>query len=440
MSLQTDILIIGAGVLGTSLAYELSSVTDRKVLLIDRENEPAMHSSSRNTGVVHRPFYIDPIDKAVYARSAIESYEPWKELAEKEGLPWVQRGVMELALSDRDMRVIEKYSKWALQNGMAEDEVNLLDEYGVKSEEPLVVARGAILSRKDVNVNYGPMARAVTRLAEGNGVKTLWNLRADRIIEGDEPTAICSSGSGLTEIKAKLIINVSGGGAYRLARSLDLASEYSELHFRGDYWMISGFSGINRNIYTVPRNPGYPFLDPHFIIRPDGQTEIGPNAFLVSGPFSYSGTISEIFRSFSIIKDSKVIRLLFDRDMLRLIWNDWRMSILKSQMVSRVKLFIPSLDASYANQRGTSGIRHSLISKEGFVPEAVIIGTSNTVHVLNFNSPGATGAPAFALALLSELARSYGIKLINRHLAMWNDLINKVSSFDIGLKIINRAN
>jgi L-2-hydroxyglutarate oxidase len=438
--MQTDILIIGAGVLGTSLAYELSSMTDRKVLLIDMENGPAFHSSSRNTGVVHRPFYIDPVEKAVYARTAIESYEPWKELAEKEGLPWVQRGVMELALNDRDMRMIEKYSKWALQNGMTEDEVSLLDEHGVKSEEPLVVARGAILSRRDVNVSYGPMVRAVSRLAEGNGVKTLWNLRAYHIIDNDEPAVMCSSGSGLTEIKAKLIINVSGGGAYRLARSLGLASEYSELHFRGDYWMIRGFRGINRNIYTVPRNPGYPFLDPHFIIRPDGQTEIGPNAFLVSGPFSYSGTISEIFRSASIFKDSRVIRLVFDREMLRLIWNDWRMSVLKSQMVRRVKQFIPSLDASYAYQKGTSGIRHSLISKEGFVPEAVIIGTSNTVHVLNFNSPGATGAPAFALALLSQLLSYYGIKPINRHVTIWNDLINKVSSCDIGLKIANKAN
>ncbi|MGC8558346.1 MAG: NAD(P)/FAD-dependent oxidoreductase [Nitrososphaeria archaeon] len=440
MILQTDVLIIGAGVLGTSLAYEISSMTDRKVLLIDRENGPAFHSSSRNTGVVHRPFYVDPVDKAVYARSAIESYEPWRELAEKEGLPWVQRGVMELALNDRDVNMIERYSKWAQQNGMTEDEVILLDEHEVKSEEPLVVARGAILSRKDVNVSYGPMTRAVSRLAEGKGVKTLWNLTADRIIDGDEPTAICSSSSGLTEIKAKIIINVSGGGAYRLARSLGLASEYSELHFRGDYWMIRGFGGIHRNIYTVPRNPGYPFLDPHFIIRPDGQTEIGPNAFLVSGPFSYSGTISEIFRSASILKDSMVVRLIFDKDMLRLIWNDWRMSVLKSQMVKRVKQFIPSLDASCAYQRGTSGIRHSLISKEGFVPEAVIIGTSNSIHVLNFNSPGATGAPAFALALLSQLISSYDIKLVNRHAAVWNDLINKVNSFDIGFKIENKAN
>ncbi|MEM0123478.1 MAG: FAD-dependent oxidoreductase [Conexivisphaerales archaeon] len=435
MSLQTDVLIIGAGALGASLAYEISSTTDLSITVIDMEGVPAFHSSSRNTGVIHRPFYLDPVSKKVYAESAIKSYSPWKEIAYIAGLPWVQRGVMELALNESDIHVIEKYSRWAMQNGMDENEYNLLDEQDVRKLEPRVMAKGAILSNLDSNVSYGSMVGAVMQLAQNNGIRVLWNIRAERIIEGERPIVACKSPNGEVNIKTGLVINVSGGGAYGLAKSLGLTSGYSELHFRGDYWKIREFKGISRNIYTVPRNPGYPFLDPHFIIRPDGQMEIGPNAFLVSGSYAYNGTVSEILRSFTSPNYLKAIRLVLNREMLKLIWNDWGISISKSLMMRRVRKFIPSLDVKHVKGRGTSGIRHSLISREGFVPESVVMGTSSTVHVLNFNSPGATGAPAFARALLSKLSNLYGVKLILKKHRVWDSLIKNDCNIELKVNI-----
>ena len=60
------------------------------------------------------------------------------------------------------------------------------------------------------------------------------------------------------------------------------------------------------------------------------------------------------------------------------------------------------------NQHGIAGIRSSLIDKTGFVPEALLVGEGRSVHVLNYNSPGATGAPAFSAAFVSALgAKGY---------------------------------
>jgi L-2-hydroxyglutarate oxidase len=42
------------------------------------------------------------------------------------------------------------------------------------------------------------------------------------------------------------------------------------------------------SIYTVPKYPEYPFLDPHWIVRVDGKTEVGPNVVPVSSPYAYS--------------------------------------------------------------------------------------------------------------------------------------------------------
>lgn len=47
-----DILVIGGGIIGSSIARELSK-WDISLLLIDKEEDLAMHSSSRNDGMVH---------------------------------------------------------------------------------------------------------------------------------------------------------------------------------------------------------------------------------------------------------------------------------------------------------------------------------------------------------------------------------------------------
>lgn len=49
---RPDVLIIGGGISGTTIARELSKY-DISVLLVDKENDVAMHASSRNDGEVH---------------------------------------------------------------------------------------------------------------------------------------------------------------------------------------------------------------------------------------------------------------------------------------------------------------------------------------------------------------------------------------------------
>jgi L-2-hydroxyglutarate oxidase len=75
-------------------------------------------------------------------------------------------------------------------------------------------------------------------------------------------------------------------------------------------------------------------------------------------------------------------------------------------MINRVKEFLPQLKPAAFSQRGTAGIRSSLIDKEGkFVPDTLIINEYSSIHVLNFNSPGATGALPIAAMLVNKLAQ-----------------------------------
>ena len=96
-----DGAIVGGGILGVSLAYWFSKLKkETSVALIEKENDLALHASGRNTGVVHRPFYINPAEKPTFAKCAQESFFFWKDFAVKHHLPWSQIGTLAVAVSE----------------------------------------------------------------------------------------------------------------------------------------------------------------------------------------------------------------------------------------------------------------------------------------------------------------------------------------------------
>ena len=73
-------------------------------------------------------------------------------------------------------------------------------------------------------------------------------------------------------------------------------------------------------------------------------------------------------------------------------------------MVERVKKFIPAVRAENFPKRGTSGIRTPVISPNGeFVSDMIEIFGKNSFHIVNYNTPGATGAPAYSAFVIKKL-------------------------------------
>ena len=53
-----DYIIIGAGIIGLSIAKYLSeNYPTKKVLILEKERDVGYHSSGRNSGVLHAGFY-----------------------------------------------------------------------------------------------------------------------------------------------------------------------------------------------------------------------------------------------------------------------------------------------------------------------------------------------------------------------------------------------
>ena len=408
---QFDVCIVGAGILGTCMAFWLSEQYECSVALVDKEQSVAFHASSRNTGVVHRPFYLHPERKKKFAWAAQRSYPLWERLARAKGLPWRKTGVVEVATDERSLPVLNEYRSWGITNGMGEDEIELLDPSQVKAVEPLVKCSGAIYSKTDASVDYRRFTEAVLSLAQENGIVFLGATRVQDIGEDKDgySVEVRRADGGVWNLSCGLLVNASGGGALPLAHKLGLAQEYAQLHFRGDYWQVTGpiSSQISHNIYSVPRRMEYPFLDPHFIVRADGRAEIGPNAAVVAGPYVYDGFTGGSRELISRLLERPVspkLKLLFDPEFLSLAWTERKRSISKKAMCDGVGEFIPSLAYGMLGGRGVGGVRNALISTDGFIPEALEMWSGGSLHIMNYNSPGATGAPAYSAKLVAELA------------------------------------
>src|SRR5438128_11826745 len=110
-----DVVIIGGGILGTSVAYWIGNQYEGRVAVLEKEQDVAEHTSRRNTGVVHRPFYLDPVKRRIFARSSQAAYGMWKSYAKERNLPWNPVTTLEVATRPEDLNRVEKYYHWGIQ-------------------------------------------------------------------------------------------------------------------------------------------------------------------------------------------------------------------------------------------------------------------------------------------------------------------------------------
>jgi (S)-2-hydroxyglutarate dehydrogenase len=427
---QYDIAIIGGGILGTSVAYFLSSYlkslksscssSTYSIVLFEQERNIASHTSARNTGKVHAPFLYDPVKKRLFAKAAFLGFDMLKDYCKTKSLPFKEDGVLEVATYDKAIDELHKYVEWGYSNGLKKDELKFLEKDDVARIEPNVKCLSAIYCSKDGSVDYGAISRKLVQDAEAFGCKICTGRRVSRIEQKDSRIVLYTDSIDVNnrnkpdtvprkeQISVSYLINAAGGNSVDVAHQMGAANGYTDIHFRGEYWQAPPeYADLTKtSIYSVPKYPEYPFLDPHWIVRVDGRREVGPNAVPVFSPYAYGLStnlryfIPKIFES----SRSGVFKILKDRQFLALASNELKSSLSKTAMISRAKEFLPALVPSKFNQRGTSGIRSSLIDKYGkFLSDTLILKDNLSLHVLNYNSPGATGALPMAAMIVSGL-------------------------------------
>jgi (S)-2-hydroxyglutarate dehydrogenase len=420
------VAIIGGGLLGVSIAYFLSAhaKNPESVVLLEQEKNIAQHSSSRNTGKVHAPFLYDPVKKKTFAKAAALGYEMWQKYSSFKRMQFKHDGVLEVALDDKGLDRLYKYLEWGIANGLTKNELQLLDKNEVTKTEPNVRCVSAIYCSKDASVNYGAFTIGLLEDIQSFGSNLLLGHKVQRI---------SSYGQGLysmitnqrKEIRAEYLVNVAGGNSMDIAQMMGVAKDYTDIHFRGEYWQApQEYHNLTKlSIYSVPKHPEYPFLDPHWIVRADNTCEVGPNAVPVFGPYAYNWRTNLANMLPKIMESSQTgaRKIFFDRQFLSLVSTELKSSLSKTMMINRVREFLPPLRPSAFTQRGTAGIRSSVVDKNGrFIPDTLILERDSSLHVLNYNSPGATGALPMAANIASKIIRAGIVQTSERARSLWD--------------------
>ena len=400
MAHNFDLVIIGGGILGTSLSYFLSHLNQsKKIAVIEQAHDVAFHTSGRNTGKVHAPYLYNPEKKKLFAKAAYHGFDMWKKYSELKDLPFKEDGVIEVSRDKKGTKVLEKYLKWGKENGLQDEEIKLLTKSEIKCDAALHVYR-------DASTDYSILTKSLMKDSKQNGIKFLLDTKVTDLKNRGDKWKITLNHEH--EIFSNFIINAAGGESIDIAHKIDIAKNLTDVHFRGEYWKApKEYNDLTKtSVYSVPEFPDYPFLDPHWIIRVDGTCEIGPNAVPVFSPYGYnrSENLKEFIPKMLEMLGSGARKAVFDKQFQELAMNEIQSSMSKSAMINRVKNFLPKIDADKITKKGTAGIRSSVIDENGkFVPDVVLIDDSMSFHILNYNSPGATGALPFSANIINRL-------------------------------------
>ena len=110
-----DVLVIGAGVVGSATARELSRYQLR-IAVLEKELDVGCGNSSRNTGMLHAGFTYKT--GSLRAECAVEGNREFDQVAEELGVPFHRTGKLVVGFTEHDRENILKYKAIGEANGV----------------------------------------------------------------------------------------------------------------------------------------------------------------------------------------------------------------------------------------------------------------------------------------------------------------------------------
>lgn len=268
MAPVADFLIIGAGIVGVSIARELITRHPGAVVtVLEKEQELGCHASGRNSGVIHAGFYYTA--DTLKARFTREGNAALQAYCDERGLRINRCGKIVVAQSEAEVPVLDNLLERAAKNGV---ELIRISAAEAKDIEPRVKTHEASLySPTTASIDPVEVLTAMAEDARRAGVTIRTGERyCQRTTEGVRTDRDTYS--------ARYVINAAGLYADKIAKDFGFSRDYYLLPFKGLYLYASPSAPpLRTNIYPVP-NLANPFLGVHFTITVHGKVKIGPTA------------------------------------------------------------------------------------------------------------------------------------------------------------------
>src|SRR5260370_15243123 len=136
---RVNVVIIGGGVVGCAIAYELSGgIAD--IFLLEQLPRLGMATSTRNSGVIHSGIYYPP--EFLKARFCVDGNRLTNEFCAAHGVPHSNCGKIVVAAHDSEIPELEKLAETGRANGV--DSLQLGGAERIRQREPHIRAAAAL--------------------------------------------------------------------------------------------------------------------------------------------------------------------------------------------------------------------------------------------------------------------------------------------------------
>ncbi|WP_018590126.1 NAD(P)/FAD-dependent oxidoreductase [Terrisporobacter glycolicus] len=358
-----DIVIIGAGVIGCSIARELSKY-NLDVAVIDKNQDISEGISKANSGIIHGGY--NEKKGTLKAKLNLEANKIIEFLSEELDFSFKRNGSLVLAFNEDEFKKLKKLKSNGEELGINELEILGKSEVLDLEENINDDVVGALHVKNSGIVSPYEMTLAFAENACENGVDFLLGYEVTDIKKCEDSYTLIINDK--ESIEAKIIINAAGlVGAF--LNNLVSETKYEIEGVKGEYCLLDKTAGelCKKTLFQVPSD-----LSKGILVTPtvDGNLLIGPNAIP------------------SEDEDVKTTREGIDE------------IIEKSKKTMKKIPFAKVLNTF-------SGIRPKVKTKDFIIEEARDV--KNFINVIGIDSPGLTCAPAIANYVI-DLIKD-GIKL-----------------------------
>lgn len=396
------IAIIGSGIVGLSLAYDLSDKTN-EVIVFEKEKDSLSHGTGRNSGVIHSGIYYKP--NSLRSKLCIEGSKLMKDFILENNLYLKNCGKLLLPKKDIDLKTLEILYQRSKKLGINVKKLNSIDEI-IKIEPNCNPIYKQALFIKDTSLgDPEEVSKKLIEILKNRNIEILYNHKIMKIFPQEGKLIVNND-----TFKFDIIINAAGLRADEIAKKSSLKTNYSSLPFKGKYWRVN-FNNTKHMpktlLYPIP-NLEYPFLGIHTVYDKKGNFYLGPSNTPVFGRESYNFLHKFNFLEFLNLTFKFFKKIVFNENNLR----NLALLEFKNLFLSHIKktsnVYFKSKDNFSLEISSKVGIRSQIFDNKtkSLFDDFVLVKQDKVIHILNAISPAWTSS--FAMA--KYISKKYNLK------------------------------
>lgn len=267
---MVDVAIIGCGVTGAAVAYQLAK-KQVSVLILEAENDVSMGTTKANSAILHAGY--DPEPGTSMARLNVRGSALAKEICAALDVPYKQTGSFVVAFGPEQEKTLQRLYENGAANGVPGLEILSGDEARALEPNLSPEITAALHAPSAAIVSPWEFALAMAENAVQNGADLHLETRVTGLAPTEGGWKIATTKG---DFEARFVVNAAGVDAGKV-HAMAAPENFVTRPCRGEYYLLDKSAGstVGRVIFQCPTAAGKGVL-----VAPTvhGNLIVGPNA------------------------------------------------------------------------------------------------------------------------------------------------------------------